>query len=172
MSCFSKSAKRSDKGSHTQLLLNRIYAPSHLQRGGVPKMSNEVAITRQQWSQSKKARTRRTSQNQVTLSDLKWTVWNHNEKEERAGKIIKKEKLRGRERIEAKQRQRNLVSHWQINKEGASTASANNISSSDYWYSIVPGLPCRESLIFITAWRPQMNGELLRLLALAMPHSH
>lgn len=56
------------------LLLNRIYAPSHLQRGGVPKMSdnnNNNSNTNEPRSSCVQARTRRASQNRFTLSNLK-----------------------------------------------------------------------------------------------------
>lgn len=106
--CFCKSAQRSDRGSHTELHLNRIYAPNHLQRGGVPKMSNnnnnhtnstvEISdhVYRQgPWGQVK--------------TDLHFPISNEcaeimtNWKREHA----KWEKEKGRGRIGARQRQRN-----------------------------------------------------------------
>lgn len=51
--------------------LKRIYAPSHLWRGGAPKMSNKVTVTLLRWSQSKKAKTARTREKHFMLSDPK-----------------------------------------------------------------------------------------------------
>lgn len=107
---------QSDRGSHTQLLLNRIYAPSHLRRGGVPKMSDKATITQASRRRSPcvKARTMRTSQKRFTLSNLKWMCRNHDEQEERACKMGKRE----RQREDWGQAAAEKLSFTLVNKQG------------------------------------------------------